>query len=443
MTLHSVEFENLIKQYRHERCLFSEISNSTSSVEGKLSGVEFNESELIKFLECDEKIVAIDCNFGHEKYKNYKEPEVPKKSNRGRKKKAKVPKNRKYQGDGSSFNSQINFTVLGKNIRKKPEKPDIYSAKARKINDTTEEIIKEYKIKIFRNGKFTVPGVLNEDLSDLLESLRYLCDYLEIVLWTKISILEIGTTMRNYKFKLLQNFIDLTKFCDTCSKKLKELISVDIDSLHLFLKKPKLLLDGKELSVEECGWKKVAYIIADKKFTVNYNTLTEIVNGGDIFIEEDYLMDIIQEYSLQEEYQKYVAIVACLGSGEYRFSQTLLDTILDFMVREKTTTIDTKLTQNLNNLISRVKYDPEKFPGLLLYMKTPIQNTKKKNYDKKKTTVKIFKQKINIDGANNRYEAECIYWWLNHLMIENKKLIYNPDEVQKKDSDDEDFSESE
>ena len=82
------------------------------------------------------------------------------------------------------------------------------------------------------------------------------------------------------------------------------------------------------------------------------------------------------------------------------------------------------LMKSGNNLLSHIKYDPEKYPGFLVKIKTPNITDADKL-----TTIKIFPSgKINIDGANNRQEAEYIYYWINSIFYDNPKLIYNPDE---------------
>jgi len=80
-----------------------------------------------------------------------------KNSARGRKIKEKKKKKRKIQGTGLYFSSQVSF--------------DIYNYTNNKIT----------KIKIFRNGNFQVPGVKKPDMSDLVDSIVLLKDYLNYV----------------------------------------------------------------------------------------------------------------------------------------------------------------------------------------------------------------------------------------------------------------------
>jgi hypothetical protein len=147
-----------------------------------------------------EDIIRIGCNYGEYKSDKYIElTTVVKKSNRGRKKKEKKVSNRKKQGNGKYFNSQITFTILD-------------------IIDKT----KFYHIKLYTNGTIQIPSVCNENI----DSVHYLIDHIIDILnnfdYIKInkednlyiSYDNTRSTMRNYSFspidKLLQ--IDLKKF---------------------------------------------------------------------------------------------------------------------------------------------------------------------------------------------------------------------------------------
>ena len=87
--------------------------------------------------------------------------------------------------------------------------------------------------------------------------------------------------------------------------------------------------------------------------------------------------------------------------------------------------------------MASVKYDSDIYPGLLMKVNTPLPDD-----PNKRTTIKIFRRgKINIDGANNREEAEFIYWWLNEMFINHPEFIYDENYVH--NETDSEFSESE
>ena len=116
---------------------------------------------------------------------------VKKKKNsaRGRKPKDKKKKKRKIQGTGLYFSSQVSF--------------DIYNYINNKIT----------KIKIFRNGNFQVPGVKKPDMSDLVDSIVLLKNYLNYVKFlhiepnepkeTAVGIPYIISVMRNYTCRII------------------------------------------------------------------------------------------------------------------------------------------------------------------------------------------------------------------------------------------------
>lgn len=214
---------NTNKSYNVE---LSELSLVIITVAAKITNLKFDVNELIndilKLIENDnnntendinttnintqnkfvlhEDIIRIGCNYGEYKSDKYIElTTVVKKSNRGRKKKEKKVSNRKKQGNGKYFNSQITFTIL----------------------DSIDKT-KFYHIKLYTNGTIQIPSVCNENI----ESVHYLIDQIIDILnnfdYIKInkeddlhiSYDNTRSTMRNYSFspidKLLQ--IDLKKF---------------------------------------------------------------------------------------------------------------------------------------------------------------------------------------------------------------------------------------
>jgi hypothetical protein len=215
--------------------MLSELLLSTITVEAKLKNVKFKEYILIhKILQLIQKndnnpsnniynynttddinkiqvseeienelmlsddIIKIGCNYGEYISNKYIElTTLVKKSNRGRKKKEKKVTNRKVQGNGKYFNSQISFTVLDK-VNKK----------------------KFYHVKLFTNGTIQIPCVCNEDIESIRYLIQYIIDIISNFSLVKseeseiIDIIYIKSIMRNYKFCVenLSLFIDLKKF---------------------------------------------------------------------------------------------------------------------------------------------------------------------------------------------------------------------------------------
>ncbi len=103
-----------------------------------------------------------------------------KSSTRGRKPKKKKKSIRKIQGMGTYFSSQMTF--------------EVYSRTYRKI----------YKIKLFRNGNFQIPGVKDPKMIDLKEPLRITVKYLKYAFnHDNMRVVYMLSVMRNYKCRII------------------------------------------------------------------------------------------------------------------------------------------------------------------------------------------------------------------------------------------------
>lgn len=109
--------------------------------------------------------------------------EIPKISLRGRK--SRNIKKKKTTGDSRGyFSSQITF--------------DIYKS----------DYNKNYKIKVFRNGNFQIPGIRDPNMLDLLEPLLIIKDiYRQVLKTPNIEIPHVISVMRNYICKTKQDSI--------------------------------------------------------------------------------------------------------------------------------------------------------------------------------------------------------------------------------------------
>lgn len=164
--------------------IFTPLAPSTLTAKGSFSGINFNEEDIIDMLTtpiCG-YILKICCNYGEiiNPSPDYTPPPVRERiSNRGRKPKLKTKSKRKLQGSGKYFSSQITF--------------EIYNPQSEKI----------YKIKLFRNGGFQVPGVNKPEMTDLIMPIKILRDYLRNEFMDDtIDILYFISVMRNYICRL-------------------------------------------------------------------------------------------------------------------------------------------------------------------------------------------------------------------------------------------------
>lgn len=163
--------------------LFSPLVPSTLTAQGEMSGIKFEESKLIHYLSDPvDHMIGYGCNYGEKWNPIYYKPEKKKTSGRGRKPKPKPKSKRKVQGNGKYFSSQISFLI------KHPDMP------------------MEYKIKLFRNGGFQVPGVRNPNMIDLVPPIKILRNYLEYNFGEKIVVKNFHAVMRNYKAKLINPY---------------------------------------------------------------------------------------------------------------------------------------------------------------------------------------------------------------------------------------------
>ena len=161
--------------------LLSPLKPSTLTTKGKFSNIQFNEEDIINMLAMPENpcILKIGCNYGEIFNVNTEHQPIltkVKKSKRGRKPKVKAKSKRKLQGTGKYFSSQITFEVYH----------PIYK--------------KVYKIKLFRNGHFQVPGVSHTEMDDLIFPITVLRDYLRSQFCDEsIETVFFISVMRNYK----------------------------------------------------------------------------------------------------------------------------------------------------------------------------------------------------------------------------------------------------
>lgn len=166
---------------RPKKYIFTEFLPGALQVQGKLSNTDFREEDVIFAIRPTGKIKKLECNYGIVFNDNYNPPEPPKKtSNRGRKPKDKKKGNRKTQGNGLFFNSQLTFWVS--------------------LDNTSPKI---YKVKTFRNGTIKIPGILCPDLSDAYPVIEQVRTAMANCLMEDIQLVELHATMRNYKFKLI------------------------------------------------------------------------------------------------------------------------------------------------------------------------------------------------------------------------------------------------
>jgi hypothetical protein len=220
-----------LEEINGSNLLFTPLVPSTLTAEGKFKGVKFIETELFPRLKKPTGyIIGIGYNFGELFNADYELYVPQKKSGRGRRPNLNKKKKRRAQGGGKYFISQISFYVY------------------HPILKTT------HPIKLFRNGRFQVPGIRSPNMTDLIIPIlilkEYLAEYFEELADVDLSpalssnnepitesrendIIEyFSANMRNYKTKLINNYFH-----------------VDLNYIeHLVAQEKKIEIENKEQS---------------------------------------------------------------------------------------------------------------------------------------------------------------------------------------------------
>lgn len=263
---------------------FNDLNLSTITVESKISNIKFKECDLISKLSLPDKtpeIIKIGCNYGEYISEKFIEMTTAvKKSNRGRKKKNKPISNRKIQGNGKYFNSQITFTILDP------------------INDK-----KFYHLKLYTNGTIQITYVCYEDINlirpiiDLVINLIKPIESIKVDLNEEIKIIYLNSIMRNYKFNIIKEnvFIDLNKF----KLLLLEFKNYQLDNINNQTEIKKFFQDNQEydynllllleIGLIKCNFEKYTGIIVKFKTPlpdkVDKLTTVKIFSSGKINID--------------------------------------------------------------------------------------------------------------------------------------------------------------
>ena len=218
MHINNIEF--LKNKLKNKPNIFNQLEPSTLTAQGILTNINFNEGEIIGMLaKPTGEIKLIGCNYGKIKNDTYKEPVEVKKSNRGRKPNVKTTPKRKSQGSGEYFSSQITFEV-----HHYPTRIINNNMQSTNIKSSNPTI---YKIKLFRNGKFQVPGIKSPSMYELIDPINVIGSYLSENFQAEVKSTDFIAVMRNYKCRLLNEniYIDLDK--------LEEIINYEKKPIHL------------------------------------------------------------------------------------------------------------------------------------------------------------------------------------------------------------------
>lgn len=138
--------------------------------------------------------------------------------------------------------------------------------------------------------------------------------------------------------------------------------------------------------------------------------IDKINNFKNIKIDAEKNIEIVYIKSIMRNY-KFNIHEENLFIDLYKFQNILLD--------YKNVQIDTDIYKLYNLELNLIKFFPERYTGIILKFKTPIEDNANKL-----TTVKIFSSgKINIDGSNSLIESNKIKNIIESLIEKNKEII--------------------
>jgi len=423
--------------------LLSPLKLSTITVGGALSNVSFNEEKNWDKLTPHGDVLAVSCNYYEARLKKNGEvdhviwePKVPypkfpeeprktidgklltdtqreaeririnkireqylyaklippRKSNRGRKKQEKRVKKRKIQGSGKCFNSGAQFTVKGIEL----DRPDKY-----------------YKIKVYRNGSFTIPGVLCEDLGDIKIPLQIVADFFSRAFNTDTRVIRQYIIMQNYKCKVL---LDDTK--------------LNIDALRELIFKEKTLITSLSakygINIAEITY------YADKYSGLTMKFWRKDEHGSDAKTEKGKDKDESKDKDGSKDEGKDVCEDKddSKDKGKDEGKDESKDESKDEGNGEgKDESKDEGNGEGKDE--SKDEGNGEGKSKRKRKSKGKKGKTDGKRNKNKKTTVKILQScKINIDGAIQKSEVENIWHWLNELLLENyRNVVYDLTEL--------------
>lgn len=399
----------LLAEYVTEPLLFGDMVQCTTTVCVVFAGVTFKEEELTPRLHVDTavhpNIVGFESNFG------VWPPKVTPVTNgtRGRRPKAKAARKGKVKGTGECFNSQILFRVAGTYVRRKPIMADKHVGIP--VDMEHERITTLYKIKVFQNGKVTIPGVLDFAMRDIEEPLadlqRYLREYMpEATVQRKYPV------MVNFKFLLLRDVISLPILEAFVRASIRDFIGVNVGHFYAVCINPYPV-------GTEAGWREAILAkVPPKSYEAALAELKSCALPHNICASPESLQCGYEALMLPRLHSYMANLVRYAD-----FGNVFLKYCAEAFMQQQLALTERNLAHS--NILLSPSSDEERQFALLIHLRTPNVND-----PDRVTKIKIFPsptehQKIAIDGANDLAEGEYIYWWFNKFLADSG-AIYTP-----------------
>lgn len=157
---------------------------TTCTLNGTLTGVRFHERDLITKVQLNDDIAMLACNYGEHKQPWYNTDGAEAKTARGRPpgyNKVKNP-NRKIQGNGKHFSSQLTFVTAH--------------------NNRTQF----FKVKVFRTGFIQIPGSRPDLVDQSFEAVAIVIRELTRIFGVEIKLSSLYLVMKDYKMHAPLNY---------------------------------------------------------------------------------------------------------------------------------------------------------------------------------------------------------------------------------------------
>ncbi len=332
----------------------SRVKMSTMTVDAMITNVRFDKETAINGLTLTKDIVEIGCNYGHLIDETYKTMDIYKDRVKKRETDAEATNDqRKKQGLGTHFNSQITFTAI-----------------CNTTFDDENPLYHTYQIKLFTNGRVQIPGLgpLNQDkiLNKLFDIIiGYIKLHPQQLMFRDFMEVKIKNLS-----PILKNYVSITLGEDDCPYEPRPFVNkhgenafaepmIDLQILEPIFTEYKTKR-GLPIYLNSAIFNPQRYAAMRVKFST-----PQIITGS-------YSMD------------KFIEMAKL-----YYQQKTRLVKVKPVMLSDS----DTKMERVVKMMQNAWAHN----------------NKSLKKHKQKQTTVKVFKSgKINIDHANTTHQAEII-----------------------------------
>jgi len=323
------------------------------------------------------------------------------------KKKGRKPKPRQ----ASAPISDLTFNLRRETHRR--VKKDTYSRTSQDCaeHEDCEIIFKTYNVSIFGKGKIVCVGITEENCEDFNWCIKIITDFLISKGYEPhdLEVIKINKTLENFKFRLKdeERKIDLIAINNFFVNNYLngEIANVEIDRLLLyFIKKIKT---GDLEFCPKSMIKKFDEFSELKHFLIHKTDLLDFLNGIDLVRINGEIERIYNNLST-----KHTNIL------NYELDMFLKKIVIRSYINYHCIDLLRKCTRNSYKVAKNVSLDNDKNTIEILI-----------TVNSKDITVKLFSSgKVNILGAKNVEQIQCIYSNLEKLLDENPGIIYHTDD---------------